>query len=594
MCNPILGFLVHVWVIFTSYFSSSSSAPTVLPVSTASSTIYTARSRTYASSGTKARSEPENWKAQKEQFLRHPSLRRSSSHRSTRTADGTQRSVATPGNSGNHWDHYIGQEKHPACSDSLVPQSISPHLPAVIVTPCTPSVDSSKPSEEQLQFASPVGSPLDMTIASYRAILPFPTILKTNRTPSRRRRDKEKSTGKRIRFNTADAHDILEDFDNPFRFSEASSESPSSFSYPEGDHLSCFSDSMLLPPESPSPPAAESTIRNHHDAKIDAMTYPWDFPSWTTNTDRNDIADPNLPSYMTSTPPRKQKIVAAHDLQALQLASRASYRSRKDLSEAVLELLPYPDVFDLDMYFCEITMRHSLPPPLGLEVASPSPVASSQSASENHHRELDIGTTALGPAFDLISDKKGSEPTTPPTTPFSERRNRLWTFTDNQLTMPNTVVEADILNYKDIYRHTAYSKPSVIYSTKLPSPPLMKHTPPNNHPNPTPTRTPIIRPLLAAKSTGPNHSPRPPSIVIVSHCPFDSMKPHRNRSRSPSLKEKNNRPLTSGPKPEDLMRDSDSARSMESLKARLREAYDNFSKPTWMDESESWERVPLT
>ncbi|PPQ63574.1 hypothetical protein CVT24_004871 [Panaeolus cyanescens] len=618
MCNPIFDFLVHVWIIFTSYFSRSSSTPTVLPVSTVSSTVYSTRSKTRTSSGTNVNSEPETWKAQKEQFLRHPSLRRSSSSRSTRAADGSPRSAA--GNSEHHWQQYIGQEKDGiARFESLVPQVVSPNLPAVIVTPCTPSVDDSKNSEGNLQFASPVGSPLDMTIASYKAILPFPTILKPNRTPSRRRRDKEKSMGKRIRFDTVDAHDILEGLENPFRISAGSLESHS-FSSPEGDHISCFPDSTVLPPESPSPPAAESTVQNHHLKDENKMAYPWDFPSWTTNTDRINIADPNLPSYMTSTPPRKRKITNAPDNQALEQIDRASLIKEKDLSEAVLELLPYPDVFDLDMYFCEISMRRSLPPPPGLGVSGTAShtTSSTQDSPSRPTHELDVGTTPLDSAFEHTPNKPDSPaPTTPPS-PFSRGQNRMWSLNDNKLTMSNNAVEADVVSYKDVYRHTAYSKPSVIYSTKLPSPPPLRHTQrprSNNLTDHPPDFAPVIRPLLAAKpkpsnnteisSNGFNRSSRqrispivlpPPPIVIVSHYPFDSMKPQRNRtrSRSPSLHEKNSSSLTSGPKPEDLMGDTDSARSMESLKARLKEAYDNFSKPTWIDESESWERVPLT
>ncbi|KAF8960045.1 hypothetical protein BDZ97DRAFT_1835234 [Flammula alnicola] len=242
-----------------------------------------------------------------------------------------------------------------------------------------------------------------------------------------------------------------------------------------------------------------------------------------------------------------------------------------------MDLLPYPDVFDLDMYYGPGSGRDSL---------------STQDCSSS---SIIICSTEDKDLFSLLDL---SLPSNSDHIPTRSARRFGFVAAPSSPQSPSVSVDHEVKRYRDLYRHPAYSRPPDLYSENTSLESLMNVTPPAHNKAPVSgsasrallplplrdaNRTTNIpsRPLIPARKVGKVHfettPPRPlklvkshlanppPPIVIVSH--------HRCGSISEDSRY--------------TMKVNNSEGSQETLRARLREACANFSKSVWTEDSYS-------
>ncbi|KAJ3493040.1 hypothetical protein NLJ89_g11106 [Agrocybe chaxingu] len=376
MAPPILEVLGRLWAIMLAFVggSKTSGAPSLLPLRRDDRTD---RFRT------------ETWHSQKEQFLRRPSLRSKEQHiadamaalsrreRGSRAKDRPAPAVS-PIFTVEDWSlPPLDQNSKRPPRPPRPPSCNTP--PAVIVTPCTPTIDGSTSSSmREIVFPSPSASPLEL----FQGCQPGQHL-----SPDDVFGRKGTKTAGPPQASPACAElQVQEEGDIP----EMKLDS-------DAVNLVEPRRSFILPD---SLKAINFQLPRYNYNPLSASNVSWD-SSWLNPRTSVDELQPRAPSYVTSTPTKRRRAdsdtrvsellgfddVSASTIQEVsqsQIArlpaspSPAPSRTRVHsysrsapslisapgpschLPDDQLEFLPYPDVFDLDMYFGSQSARSSI------------------------------------------------------------------------------------------------------------------------------------------------------------------------------------------------------------------------------------------
>ncbi|PPQ83497.1 hypothetical protein CVT25_006988 [Psilocybe cyanescens] len=498
------------------------------------------------------------WQESKQQFLRHPSLRRSIKRQAEPKPDkGKKRDrfsrFVPPTFMIQDWTYMHAKDAKPP---RRPPRPPSGPVPAVIVTPCTPTM-SIHPDSSETPTPAPRVSPLIYSTSADGSTIKAAT------------RDRPVKKQKIIEHDIAELKVELDD-DNLFSAPSTSAvrDIPRrSFNIPEslkgiGFGSLQYSSSVL-------------------SAVSDMLC---EEPSWATDASATGHLVARAASYITSTPAKRrlETLVEEIGLADSPQSDLSSSTRGPHPTDAESDLLPYPDVFDIDMYYGMECNRLSIP----RRVPNPSSQnrrswkgknrASHAVVAANTVHDSPRSIKRFGYIPDAHSPKKAMSPI------------------------------HEVKRYRDHYRHPAYTcPPSQAPNTSVDSLGNVKQSP--QSPRTSPTAARVLTPLplgdltnraslslktptssaTATRSRKPSatvsfvrNDPQPspikersnmhppPPIVVISHHRFSSF----------SLAEES--PITG-------------SEGSQELRARLHEACDNFSKSVWTDESYSLEAVSL-
>ncbi|CAA7267534.1 unnamed protein product [Cyclocybe aegerita] len=385
----------------------------------------------------------ETWHSQKEQFLRDPSLRSKEQHiadamaalsrreRGSRAKD-RHAPVVPPVFTVEDWSlPPLNQNSKPPPRPPRPPSSNA--LPAVIVTPCTPTIDGSTSSSmREIIFPSPSASPLEL----FQGYQPGQHL-----SPDDVFGRKGTKTADPPQASPACAElQVQEEGD----MSETKLDS-------DAANLVEPRRSFILPD---SLKAINFQLPRYDSNPLSAANVSWD-SSWLNPRTSIDEVQPRAPSYVTSTPTKRCR--ADSDTRASELLgfcdasastiqeisqseiarlpaspspapswTRAHSYSRSapslisvpgsswHLTDDQLDFLPYPDVFDLDMYFGSQSARSSvassyrnsrplsatlLPPTRGNRRSSSTPTLVSSSSGPRELPQKGVRHSSSTPIF---------------------------------------------------------------------------------------------------------------------------------------------------------------------------------------------------
>lgn len=254
----------------------------------------------------------EKGNSEKEQFLRHPSIgskRKGHPKENNAETQGTRSSIFSLGASMQFFNSFVHQ-----------PRAASPTVPVVIVTPSTPTRDIFPVAEF---LPPPLSSPPKLA---------NPTAEPSHRPPTRSIFEEE--TGelslafkKQVSVSTDVENDISDiDFDS-WVMSVPQEAGESSFSLPESLQKITFEPIRCA---------------SHALSAVSDMLH--DIPSWK-------VLEADMPLYFTSTPPRRRRLVEKKSQDIENNYVEATVPPSHDASYQCVDPIPYPDVFDLDMYY---------------------------------------------------------------------------------------------------------------------------------------------------------------------------------------------------------------------------------------------------
>ena len=413
-----------------------------------------------------SRSKEQIWNAQREQFLRHPSLRSNDRDYHSENGDaskkkkGKNRDFKLPTVIVQDWSSLppAGNVKPPP----RPPRPSSAQIPYVIITPCAPTDSEEITSTiDDFPFNSAISSPLD-AIAALALLVEPPTMPLVLRDSNKKRLiayvgdSKPGSDPPILEQEMVEANNVLKR-DNPFA-------APS--------HLSVYSpQTPLVLSESLTKISCEpkDCSGNSHAAICDTLTD----NSWNPGP-LNDSPNTRTFSYTTSTPVKRRRLGMSDSelvFEADSLESDASTPHGLRLPEDQIDLLPYPDVFDLDMYFGSESSRSSLLPQYGF---SPSII---RVPIEDRNPFLVSNTTVLG--------------TSDTTRKITKRFGFVPEVSANST--PVSPVMRETRRPRDQYRHHAYSRSPQVAIEDTSSDSVVSITPPRLNPLP---RMGLARPAL--------------------------------------------------------------------------------------------------
>lgn len=431
-----------------------------------------------------SRSKEQIWNAQREQFLRHPSLRSNDRDYHSENGDvskkvGKNRDFKLPTVIVQDWSSFppAGNAKPPPRPH----RPSSAQIPYVIITPCAPTDSEEITSTmDDFPFNSAISSPLDAIAAL--ALLVEPTTMPLELKESNKKRliayvgdSKPGSDPPILEQEIVEANDVRKR-DNPFA-------APS--------HLSVYSpQTPLVLSESLTKISCEpkDCSGNSHTAICDTLTD----NSWDPDP-LSDSHNTRTFSYTTSTPVKRRRLGMSDSelvFEADFLESDAGTPHGLRLPEDQIDLLPYPDVFDLDMYFGPDSSRSSLLPQHGF---SPSVI---RVPIEDRNPFLISNTTVLGTddTTRKITKRFGFVPEVPanstPVSPATRETRRP----------------------RDQYRHHAYSRSPQVAIEDTSSDSVVSITPPRSNPL---SRMRPARPALRElnENDARRFSPQEPSLA---------------------------------------------------------------------------------
>ncbi len=443
------------------------------------------------------------------------------------------------------------------------PRPWSTSVPAVIITPSTPTGDGRLLSiNQEYIYNTPRVSPLDLTIATFSPKHDPPTVRLERQWISSGGAEKPGA-------------------DPPITLALISEQTVK-----HSEHH------VLATPRS-IPPVLESTEKSldltesldsiKSKATLQALkgllrsTPPWLKFDPATQSDRVN----SLNSYTTSTPVKKY-LAITHNSVAVETLTLPVEESPTSLSlpDYDRDLLPYPDVFDLDLYYGTQSARYS-----SASTTTADPSSSFVHCSSDGKNPF---TTVTSPPYLNSSSSPTSSPSSLSDTPQQPKRNNI---------LPHTpIIRADngVSRFRDYLRHHTLAGGSP-HASENSSGESAMHSTPTPYPRAMSLRTTTGRAALSlsaranlhkanvlshasavartgiapqgkvvvssmaprvplATTTRANVNP-PPPIVVVSHHRFGSVS-HDSQSQS----------------------EKSSDESREVLKARLQETLDNFSK----------------
>ncbi|KIM35009.1 hypothetical protein M413DRAFT_32828 [Hebeloma cylindrosporum] len=442
------------------------------------------------------------WSAQREQFLRHPSLR--SNERGYHSENGDESKKKNGKNRDLNLPTLIVQDwstsppaaiAKPPPRPPRPPRPSSGQVPFVIITPCA-ATDSEGISStmDDFPFNSAISSPLD-------AIAALTLLVKPSTTPPVLRDSNKKRL---ITF-----VDDSKPGSNPFLerdIVEGSNAGKRENPFAAPSHLSVYSPQpRLVLSESLTNISYEAKdySGNFHSAVSETLAD----TSWNPVTPNDSLNTQTFP-YTTSTPVKRRRLATMSDSELVFHADSLPSDGGTSLTTHglrlpadQLDLLPYPDVFDLDMYFGPESNRSSLVPQDG---PSPSII---RVPIEDRNPFLISNATVLGTddttskvtkRFGFVSDAAVNPTAVSPSA------------------CPALPAMRETRRHRDQYRHRAYSRsPQVaIEDTSLDSISGVSITPPHliSPPRIGPSR-PALRELtqnqvVPSSSQGPSSARR--------------------------------------------------------------------------------------
>ncbi|KJA20546.1 hypothetical protein HYPSUDRAFT_216924 [Hypholoma sublateritium FD-334 SS-4] len=558
--GSLLEFLGRLWAAIVAYFQGTrTESPSVLPL-----TMVSSRAKPHSSNGRHRADQDssEIWQNRKEEFIRHPSVRATKKGRQAQKSKPKTPKKAHRRHKSGHvaLPTLLVQDWNTLASSAYSqppprpPRPWSTSVPAVIITPSTPTGDGRLLSiNQEYIYSTPRASPLDLTIATFSPKQDTPTV----------RLERQWSSGGAEKPGADPPTAIALISEQAVKHSE--------------HHV--LATPSKIPPTLESPEKSLDLTVSLDSIKIKATlqglkgllrsTPPWlNFDSFTQSDREN-----SLNSYTTSTPVKKSlagtaKAVAAEMLILPVVESPQSLSVPDD----EMDLLPYPDVFDLDLYYGMQSARRS-----SASTTTADPSSSFVHCSSDGKNPF---TTVTSPPYLNSSSSPNSSPSDLSETPQPKR----------DVFVPQTpIIRTDngVTRFRDYLRHhTLAGSPQA--SSENTSGESAMHSTPTPYPRAMSLRTTGRAALslssrankanaLSQASTLARIAPRgkivfssmasraplamttraninpPPPIVVVSHHRFGSVS-QNSQSEPPS----------------------DASREV--LKARLRETLDNFSK----------------
>lgn len=367
---------------------------------------------------------PTVWGVQKEEFLRHPSLRAKQGRHLGKSKTKTNKSHKR------HKSSLLAQvtvNLHDWCTQAppRPPRPPSGPVPSVIVTPCTPTADGFLSAVQEAIYTTPHLSPWDFAVEAIRPSEDSRSDVQPERKVASSAQDKNKPgselpTNERdiTEWMVVDARDVFAPFPESLEKSFALSDSLPSITYEHVWHnfkvRSAISD----------------LLRNS---------------SFWMNS-RSPINSPPVNSYVTSTPTKKpqtdnRRLVMKHRIEIdTPTPYSAGTPQTLRLPDEQMDLLPYPDVFDFDMYYGVKSQRASD----SIDNPSFSLIRASLEYDKNP-----FGPQASSPS----SSAPCSSPSDSDDAPNYKPAKRVGFVPET----PDVSVDHEIKRYRDHYRHPAFS-----------------------------------------------------------------------------------------------------------------------------------------
>ncbi|KAH9481826.1 hypothetical protein JR316_0006356 [Psilocybe cubensis] len=551
MVSGVLAVLGRLWIVFLACLRGAeitTTQPTILPLATKSPAGPRLQNRQKRPNERAVDTDPlAAWQESKQQFLRHPSLRRSTNRQPMPKPDkGKKRErysrFVPPTFMIQDWTYTQKPPRRP-------PRPPSGPVPAVIVTPCTPTM-SLHHDFSDTPTPAPRVSPL--VYSTGNEDIPMKAVAREKPTkPSK----------------IAESAELNIDLEEDSLFNSPRNSAPirgprRSLNIPDSVKTIGFGPSHVLS-------VASDTV--------------CDEPSWTSDISVTERLVARVASYITSTPAKRRldTLIEESEHSGSPQINIISSPYNPVLTDAEKDTLPYPDVFDIDMYYGAESHRISIPRRV-------------QNPSSKNRRSLQVrnrGSTSSNSSPDVSIVEQS---------PRSVKR--FGYIPDSQTGNKSISPIHEVKRYRDHYRPPAYTFPpsqvspnssgesSAHMGKPLPLPPKPSKTSRVLTPSPLGNITNASSPTttkpgsFSSHSTAgrfpynepspspikePTHMYPPPPIVVISHHRFSSYSLTPDESR-----------LTG-------------SEGSQELRDRLREACDNFAKSVWTEDSYSMEAVAL-
>ncbi|KAF8181290.1 hypothetical protein BJ912DRAFT_979972 [Pholiota molesta] len=544
--ESVLAILGRLWGIIIAFVRGSHTTPsTVLPLS-----MKAKKSRLASWRGRNGENS-DMWGVQKEEFLRHPSLRAKQGRHLGKSKTKINKSHKR------HKSSILAQvtvNLHDWCTQAppRPPRPPSGPVPSVVVTPCTPTADGFLSAVPEVIYTTPGLSPWDFAVEATQSPKHGRTDVQPERKLPSSARDKDKPGPNP----PANERDITE-----WKVLDVRDVFAPSVESPEKSFA--LSDSL--------PSISYEHIWHNFKVRAAVTDLLRNSSFWI-----NSGSPPNSPkgnSYVTSTPTKKpqtdNRCLATKCPVEIDTPTPYSGGTPQTLRlpDEQMDLLPYPDVFDFDMYYGVTSQRASD------SIDNPS-------FSSLIRASLDCDKNPFGPQASsayLSSSPSPSAPCSSPSDSDDAPNYKSAKRAGVDPETPDVSIDHEIKRYRDHYRHPAFSVSPQVSSEN--------NTSGDSLPNDTPTPNPRAMSASLAPSQHVNKStiqindlpkrafPRPGGSTMVAKKP--STKP-------PTVVVSHHRFETSPP---ESLANTDA--SSEALKENLRDTCNLFSKLVSTENSRS-------